>query len=141
VICRAVIKHERMEMLFARGRSAPVSIDHRERRRGTRTKWVREAVAARPEGYLPVGASCIVATGHERIPYMIVAPTMISPEFVEPQSAYRAMRAVLRVAMQLPFEKRRIYSPGLCTGVGGVAPAAAAIEMATAYTDWLSGQG
>ena len=98
---------------------------------------VRDAIAARPEGYLPVGASVIVATGHERIRYVIVAPTMMSPEWVEPQNAYRAMRAVLRVVVQLPVPDRQIWSPGLGTGVGGVEPADAAREMAAAYGDWL----
>src|SRR5688500_11481183 len=37
---------------------------------------VRAAIAARPEGRLPVGASIVVATRHPRVPYLIVAPTM-----------------------------------------------------------------
>ena len=97
---------------------------------------VRDAIAARPEGYLPIGASVAIETGHARVPYLIVAPTMLSPEFVEAQNAYRAMRAILRVAPQLPEAHRTIYCPGLCTGVGGVEPTAAAAEMATAYWDW-----
>src|SRR5436190_24340994 len=38
---------------------------------------VQEPIARRPERQLPVGASLVVRTGHERIPYMIFAPTMV----------------------------------------------------------------
>ena len=99
---------------------------------------VRDAIALRPEGQLPIGASIVVRTDHPRVPWLIVAPTMISPEFVEPQNAYRAMRAVLRLMAQVPELTRGIFCPGLCTGVGGVEPTLAAREMATAYSDWLA---
>ena len=38
---------------------------------------VQRAVGRRPEGYLPVGAAVLVKTGHQRIPYMISAPTRL----------------------------------------------------------------
>src|SRR5262245_39214599 len=38
---------------------------------------VQEAIGRRPEGYLPIGASLVVPTGNERIPYLIVTPTML----------------------------------------------------------------
>lgn len=94
---------------------------------------VREAIAARPEGHLPVGASLVVATEDKKIPFMIVAPTMLMPEAVEASHAARALRAVLRArsahASLLPV----VYCPGLATGVGGVSPEEAAAGMATAY--------
>src|SRR5512134_1227637 len=55
---------------------------------------VRDAITRRPEGHLPVGASLVVRTGHEHVPFMIVAPTMTVPEQVESRHCYRAMRAV-----------------------------------------------
>src|SRR5690349_1175201 len=58
---------------------------------------VREAVLARPEGYLPVGAAIRISTGNNRIPHLIVAPTMYMPESVPASNAYRALRAVLRL--------------------------------------------
>jgi O-acetyl-ADP-ribose deacetylase (regulator of RNase III) len=97
---------------------------------------VMEAIARRPEGHLPVGASLVVRTGHPRIPYLIVAPTMILPEAVNEDHCYRAMRAVLRLASQLPDVGREVFCPGLGTGVGMVPPQSAAKEMARAYSDW-----
>ncbi len=97
---------------------------------------VREAVGRRPEGHLPIGASLVVHTGDERIPYMIVAPTMLTPEPIDSQSCYRAMRAVLRIAAAHEEVGRAVYCPGLGTGVGQVPPEVAAREMAEAYRDW-----
>ena len=97
---------------------------------------VQEAIAQRPEGYLPVGASLIVRTGHKRIPYLLLAPTMLAPEAVARDNCYRAMRAVLRLAHSDANVGQVIFCPGLGTGVGGVAPCQAAEEMAQAYQDW-----
>ena len=93
---------------------------------------VQDAIAQRAEGFLPVGASLLVRTGHQRIPFLLVAPTMVLPEQVESFHAYRAMRAILRVA---PTSFSHVFCPGLATGVGGVAPAEAAEQMARAYHD------
>lgn len=97
---------------------------------------IRAAIATRGEGHLPVGASLVVATGHARIPYMIVAPTMVMPEAVEPLHAARAMSAVLRAQRRHAIKIKRVYCPGLTTGVGLVSPAEAAVQMASAYRDW-----
>jgi hypothetical protein len=66
----------------------------------------------------------------------VLAPTMISPEHVPPENAYRALRAALRLMKRSPELGPTLYSPGLTTLVGGVAPADAAREMALAYLDW-----
>jgi O-acetyl-ADP-ribose deacetylase (regulator of RNase III) len=97
---------------------------------------VREAIGRRPEGYLPIGASLVVQTGNERIPHMIVAPTMLAPEAIDSLNCYRAMRAVLRIAAAQEDVGRAVYCPGLGTGVGQVLPVEAAREMAQAYSDW-----
>lgn len=97
---------------------------------------VQEAVGRRPEGHLPVGASLVVRTGHHRVPYMIVAPTMVVPEQVESNHCYRAMRAVLRIAGSDAEVGRDVYCPGLATGVGFVPPENAAAMMMQAYRDW-----
>jgi O-acetyl-ADP-ribose deacetylase (regulator of RNase III) len=102
---------------------------------------VREAVARRPEGHLPVGAALVVRTGHARAPFLVVAATMVSPEAVSEDHTYRAMRAVLRVAGQHPEVGRLVFCPGLATGVGGVAPGAAARAMAQAYGEWKETTG
>ena len=93
---------------------------------------VQDAIAQRPEGLLPVGASLLVRTGHQRIPFLLVAPTMVLPEQVESFHAYRAMRALLRVD---PASFPHVFCPGLATGVGGVSLVAAAEQMARAYRD------
>ena len=97
---------------------------------------VQDAIARRPEGHLPVGASLAVRTGHARVPFLIVAPTMLVPEQVESRNSYRAMKAVLRVVRAQPEVGPEIYCPGLATGVGMVAPENAAAMMAEAYRDW-----
>jgi len=103
-------------------------------------RLVQDAIAHRPEGHLPVGASLAVRTGNARIPFLIVAPTMFLPEPVCPSHTYRAMRAVLRVAGANPEIARAVYSPGLGTGVGRVSPVDAATAMAEAYGDWKAGK-
>jgi O-acetyl-ADP-ribose deacetylase (regulator of RNase III) len=100
---------------------------------------VREAILLRPEQMLPVGASLVVQTGHPRIPYLIVAPTMEMPEPVPPIHSARALRAVLRLVGQHPELGDDIYCPGLGTGVGQIDAAAAAEQMASTYRDWIRG--
>jgi O-acetyl-ADP-ribose deacetylase (regulator of RNase III) len=97
---------------------------------------VQEAIASRPEGHLPVGASLVVRTDHRRTPFLIVAPTMLTPEAVCSENSFRAMRAILRGAAAHEEIGREVFSPGLGTGVGLVPPAEAAQEMARAYGDW-----
>jgi O-acetyl-ADP-ribose deacetylase (regulator of RNase III) len=99
---------------------------------------VQEAIARRPEGHLPVGASLTVTTGHPRVPYLIVAPTMPMPERVESDNAYRAMRAILRIVSAQPRLGNDVYCPGLATGTGMVPAKDAAEAMAEAYRDWKS---
>ena len=97
-------------------------------------RLVYDVVARRPEGFLPVGAAEIVPTGHARIPYVVLAPTMLMPEHVLASHAYRALRAALRVTARVR-EIGDLYCPGLATGVGGVDPEDAAREMVAAYAD------
>jgi O-acetyl-ADP-ribose deacetylase (regulator of RNase III) len=99
---------------------------------------VQEAISHRPEGCLPVGASVVVRTGHSRIPFLVLAPTMTLPEEVESFNAYRAMRAVLRVARSESESFSHVFCPGLATGVGSVAPSDAADQMARAYADFTN---
>jgi O-acetyl-ADP-ribose deacetylase (regulator of RNase III) len=97
---------------------------------------VLEVVRARPEGFLPVGASAVVETGHTRVPFLVVAPTMEMPEAVPATHAYRALRAVLRSVGRDPVVGQDVYCPGLGTLTGRIPPAEAAAEMASAYRDW-----
>jgi len=97
---------------------------------------VQDAINRRPEGHLPVGASLAVRTGHARIPFLIVAPTMLTPEEVPASSCYRALRAVLRLAGTTPELDSDIFCPGLATGTGRVSATDAAEQLAQAYADW-----
>lgn len=97
---------------------------------------VRDAVARREEKSLPVGAALAIPTGHERVPWFIVAPTMEPSEPAEPVNCYRAMRAILRLAKVNSQIAVEVYCPGLGTGSGKIPPAEAAKMMARAYADW-----
>lgn len=97
---------------------------------------VLDVVRARPEGYLPVGASEVVETGHPDIPFLIVAPTMVLPEAVPASHAYRALRAVLRRVGDDPVVGQEVYCPGLATLTGRAPVEEAASEMAEAWRDW-----
>lgn len=97
---------------------------------------VQEAIRARPEGYLPVGTAAVVETGHPRVPYLVLAPTMEMPEAVPAAHAYRALRAVLRRFGSDPVIGREIFCPGLGTLTGRIPVREAAREMASAYRDW-----
>lgn len=98
---------------------------------------VQEVIGTRSQGLLPVGSSILVLTGDERIPRLIVAPTMEFPEQVGATNAYRAMRAVLRIADKKSAQISHIYCPGLATGTGMVEPEDAATQMASAFRGWI----
>jgi O-acetyl-ADP-ribose deacetylase (regulator of RNase III) len=102
---------------------------------------VLEAISRRSEEHLPVGASLVVPTSHPRIPFLIVAPTMHTPEQVSSQNCYRAMRAVLRLIDVQRGLAGDVFSPGLGTGTGRVPPVEAAAEMRRAYEDWARRAG
>lgn len=102
---------------------------------------VRDAVLQRPEGHLPVGAALAIPTGHPTIAYLILAPTMETPEHVPATNAYRALRAALRLLNTHPELFGDWFCPGLTTLVGAVNPRDAATEMAEAYNDWKKETG
>jgi O-acetyl-ADP-ribose deacetylase (regulator of RNase III) len=102
---------------------------------------VVEAPPAQAAGYLPVGASLAVPTGHARIPFLIVAPTMHTPEEVPSANCYRAMRAILRLVDSEPRLRDEVFCPGLATGTGRVPPSEAAAEILRAFRDWRHKRG
>ncbi len=92
-------------------------------------------------GVLPVGEALVVETDDYEVPYLVCAPTMQAPSNVSHTSnAFRAMAALLRAVEEFnaandgPIEV--VAVPGLCTGVGAMAPDDAAMQMARAYGDW-----
>ena len=98
---------------------------------------LQEHISRRPSGEFAVGSSVVVRTGHLRIPYMICAPTMITPGPVPKQNAFYAMAAVLNAVARNRVSLTDVFCPSLCTGVGAVSPADAAGEMANAYAKWI----
>lgn len=103
---------------------------------GQEIQWrVQELIEREPTGRLRIGLARLVQTGHERIPFMIVAPTMEVPQPIPAANVFFAMAAVLRLADESP-ELTEVFVPGLGTGVGHVDPADAALEMEAAYSKW-----
>jgi O-acetyl-ADP-ribose deacetylase (regulator of RNase III) len=98
---------------------------------------LQEKIGSRPEGYLPIGSAELIKTNHSRIPYLIAAPTMTSPEAVPARNCFYATIAILSLASRHPSIDK-IFCPGLGTGIGCVPPHLAAQEMVTAYRKWLS---
>ncbi len=96
---------------------------------------VLDAISRRKEGYLPVGASAVVKTGHPKIQYLVVSPTMLIPEAVPAANCYFAMMATLRAASSIT-EITHLYCPGLGTGTGRIPFDEAASEMRNAYRKW-----
>lgn len=90
---------------------------------------------------LPVGQALVVETGDDDVPYLICAPTMELPSRVSHTSnTYSAMLALLNAVEKFNIENddaiTSIAVPGLCTGVGGMEPEIAALQMARAYEEW-----
>lgn len=99
---------------------------------------LQEAIKYRKEGYLPIGASILVTTGHDKIPYMIAAPTMLTPGIIPASNCFFAMSAVLQAAARNSNIITDVYCPGLGTLTGRVDVSIAAQEMANAYKKWKS---
>jgi O-acetyl-ADP-ribose deacetylase (regulator of RNase III) len=90
---------------------------------------IREVAGA----YLPVGQALLVETGHERVPFLISAPTMFIPEPIDPSACHAAMVAALKVAFEHRDHWEAVFCPGMGTGVGRLSPRDAAKAMAEAY--------
>jgi O-acetyl-ADP-ribose deacetylase (regulator of RNase III) len=102
------------------------------------TRVQREIVASF-HGECPVGSAFVVETGQPRWPFLVCAPTMRVPESV-PHSlnAFLAFRAALNAIARHNSQSERpiksLVAPGLCTGVGQMAPRRCAGQMRVAYT-------
>jgi O-acetyl-ADP-ribose deacetylase (regulator of RNase III) len=96
---------------------------------------VRELIALRPDGELPVGQAMVVSTGHPRITRLVVAPTMRLPMRVAGTNhAYLATWAALKRASEVRDPPIACLGlPGMATGVGEMDPDEAAEQMLQAY--------
>ena len=100
---------------------------------------LRELLAERYSGELPVGCAVVVPTGDPQIPYCISAPTMRVPMNVSGTvNAYLAFRAALLAAerhnrgAERKFES--LLCPGLGTAVGRMPCDRAARQMRAAWS-------
>ncbi|BAG41500.1 appr-1-pase family/phage tail assembly-like protein [Ralstonia phage phiRSL1] len=95
---------------------------------------------------MPVGKAAVIVTNHERIPYMVMAPTMPNHRTPVPftDNAYRAFRAALIAARYYRPKGQALIQtlacPGLCTASGGMYPTVAAFQMARAYKEEVDGR-
>jgi O-acetyl-ADP-ribose deacetylase (regulator of RNase III) len=114
---------------------------------------VRSRIVEKYHGELPVGTADVVETGDQRIPFLIVAPTMRVPMVLQDSvNAYLAARAVLLLVKHGTFSAgseaerpiagriERIAFPGLGTGVGKLGPNTCARQVRAAIDDILLGQ-
>jgi hypothetical protein len=86
-------------------------------------------------GFIPVGEAVRVPTGDPQYPYLVYAPTMeTAKSVIGTDNAYRAMRAILRVADD------GVIIPGLCSGVGRMPLLEVASQMAQAYYDHIEAE-
>lgn len=95
-------------------------------------------------GELPVGQATVIETGHEKIKYLISAPTMRIPSPIQDTlNAYLAFRAALIEAYEhnkYCTENKLINSilfPGLGTGAGKLEPQECAFQMRSAYNNLM----
>lgn len=97
-------------------------------------KTVQDIIRSRPLKELLVGEAIVVHTHDEFTPFLIAAPTMRIPMKIEDTvNTYLAMKAILNKVINSPIES--VVIPGLGTGIGGVDPLVAAVQMRQAYDD------
>ncbi|RFS16497.1 macro domain-containing protein [Emticicia sp. C21] len=105
-------------------------------------KKLQQRIKDLPEGELLVGQAMVIETGDSVIPFLISAPTMRVPmnfNIDTSVNAYLAMKAVLIQAKNEPGINS-VAVPGLCTGVGRMAPMIAARQMFQAYKEIILGE-
>jgi O-acetyl-ADP-ribose deacetylase (regulator of RNase III) len=101
---------------------------------------LRQILHREHAGELPVGNAVVIPTHHERIPYLVSAPTMRVPDDISATvNVYLAFRAAL-LAVRASKEIRSLLSPALGTGVGGMPVQRAAKQMYAAYEEVVLGR-
>ncbi len=110
---------------------------------------LQEIIKTKYHGELLVGQAEIVETSHEKIPYLISAPTMRVPKkIIKTVNAFLATRAILLLVKygKMPDGKaisdivQTIAIPGLGTGVGELPPSICARQMRMAYDEIVLGK-
>lgn len=93
-------------------------------------------------GLLPVGHAIVVETGDHDVPYLVSAPTMVTPMSISHTNhVYLATRGLLQAVHDFNLANdgaiQTLAIPGLGTGVGKMPPGFAAAQMAQAYNEFL----
>ncbi len=105
---------------------------------------VQSMITAEYHGEMPVGCAEVIATGNEKWPFLVCAPTMRVPENVgRSTNAYLAFRAILVAVhkFNVTASNSRINSvvvPGLATGVGRMTERRCALQMRLGWDSMLS---
>lgn len=105
---------------------------------GTIEGEVQAMITERHHGEMPVGVADIVATGHGRWPWLVIAPTMRVPQNIaQTLNAYLSFRAALLAVVrhnqrtpEAPI--RTLLAPGCGTGIGGMDARRCAAQMRVA---------
>lgn len=98
---------------------------------------VQKVINERYTGELLVGQAEFVETGHNQIPYLIVAPTMRVPTILQDTvNIYLGARAIFLLLRRHP-NISTVAFPGMGTGVGRVSPAVCAHQLRVAIDDVL----
>jgi len=96
---------------------------------------VQSKIAENYDGYLPVGDAmsvCAMGFGPQWPKYLIVAPTMETPQNVgDTQNAFKAFSAALAEARKLKLST--LICPGMCSLTGGMNPEEMARQMREAF--------
>lgn len=90
-----------------------------------------------PNG-IAVGDTAIIATYNKRVPWLLVAPTMSIPRpHIDPVVAGDVLFSVITRAALNASSLKRVFCPGLGTGIGELDNEKAALEMSKAIKKWL----
>jgi O-acetyl-ADP-ribose deacetylase (regulator of RNase III) len=96
---------------------------------------IQQHVQLATRGFLPVGSAVVVETGDSFVPFLVSAPTMVTPGDVSmTNNAYLATKAALAVARG-HGAIHSIAFPGMATGIGSMSPDDAASQMVSAYAE------
>lgn len=104
---------------------------------------LQQLIREKHAGELLVGQAEILPTNDQHVPWLVSAPTMRVPMHVKTTvNAYLAMRAALFAVQRHDREPaiETVAVPSLCTGVGGMRPDIAALQMWCAYEEVVLGK-
>lgn len=90
-----------------------------------------------PNG-IPVGDTAIINTYHKKVPWLLVAPTMKIPRpHIDPTVAGDVLFSIVARAASNSNSLKKVFCPGLGTGIGEIDNERAALEMTKALKKWL----